>query len=121
MTLWNCSVFTPVCPACSYRFGEFRDGDSIGDGVAVSGVVHKNTRQEHGSQVVSVKNIQGQSGGGCASVGGVWSAVLEDEKKSSISVLNSHREFVANVQWDCTLSRLESIEHVPTTSDICSP
>lgn len=36
---------------------EFRDSNTVGEGVAVAGVVHQNTRQEHGAQVVSVQNV----------------------------------------------------------------
>lgn len=78
-------MFTLACLLGSYRLSEFRDSNTVGEGVAVAGVVHQNTRQEHGAQVVPVQNIHGQSGGGCPSVGGVRSAVLEDEQMLSIS------------------------------------
>lgn len=40
MTLWNSSVFTLACLPGSYRFSEFRDSSMVGEGVAVTSVVH---------------------------------------------------------------------------------
>lgn len=40
MTLWNSSVFTLACLPGSYRFSEFRDSSTVGEGVAVTSVVH---------------------------------------------------------------------------------
>lgn len=51
------TVFLLACLPRSYRFSEFRDGNAVGEGVAVAGVVHQNTRQEHGTQVVSIQNV----------------------------------------------------------------
>lgn len=87
MTLWNSGVFACACLPGSYRFSEFRDSNVVGEGVAVACVVHQNTRQEHGAQVVSIQHIHGQSGCGCSPVGGVRSAVLEDGQMLSISAL----------------------------------
>lgn len=73
----------------SYRLSEFGDGDAVGEGVAVAGVVNQDARQEHGAQVVPVQDIHGQGGSGRSSVGSVWSAVLEaDTQKlwNSISI-----------------------------------
>lgn len=61
MTLWNSSMF--ACLPGSYRLSEFGDSNTVGEGVAVTGVVHQNARQEHGAQVVSVKNVHSQSCG----------------------------------------------------------
>lgn len=72
-------MFALACLPGSYRFSEFRDSDTIGDGVAVAGVVHQNTWQEHGAQVIAVQNVHSQSCGRCSSVGRVWSTVLKDE------------------------------------------
>lgn len=87
MTLWSSSVFTLACLTGSYRFSEFRNSNTVGEGVAVTGVVHQNTRQEHGAQVVSVQNVHSQSRGSRSSVWWVRSAVLHDEQKLSISTV----------------------------------
>lgn len=72
------SVQTQAHLLCSYRFSEFRDSDAVGEGVAVAGVVHQHTRQEHRAEVVPVQDVHGQGGGRRSSVGRVRSAVLED-------------------------------------------
>lgn len=86
-----CSV---ACLPGSYRFSEFRDGNTVGEGVAVTGVVHQNARQEHGAQVVSVQDVHGQSGGGSSSVRRVRSAVLGDVEMLLISTFKLHRQLV---------------------------
>lgn len=93
-TLWNSGVLTVACLPGSYRFSEFRDGNTVGEGVAVTGVVHQNARQEHGAQVVSVQDVHGQSGGGSSSVRRVRSAVLGDVEMLLISTFKLHRQFV---------------------------
>lgn len=92
MTSWNSSVFTLAY--LPYRFSEFRDSNTVGEGVAVTGVVHQNTRQEHGAEVVSIQDVHSQSRCSRSSVGGVWSTVLEDEQMLSISTFSRSR-FVA--------------------------
>lgn len=52
-----------ACRPDSYRLSEFRDGNTVGEGVAVAGVVHQNTRQEHGAQIVPVQDVHGEGGG----------------------------------------------------------
>lgn len=78
-------MFTLAGLPPSYRFSEFRNSNTVGEGVAVTGVVNQNTRQEHGAEVVSIQNVHSQSGSSSSSVGGVWSTVLEDEQMFSIS------------------------------------
>lgn len=83
VTLWSSSVFTPAWRPPSYRFSEFRDGSAIGEGVAVTRVVHQHTRQEHGAQVVSIQNVHGQGGCRGSPVGWIRSSVLEEEEESN--------------------------------------
>lgn len=83
VTLWSSSVFTPAWRPPSYRFSEFRDGSAVGEGVAVTRVVHQHTRQEHGAQVVSIQNVHGQGGCRGSPVGWIRSTVLEEEEESN--------------------------------------
>lgn len=69
-----------------YRFSEFRDSNTVGEGIAVTSVVHQNTRKEHWTQVIPIQNVHSQSCCSSSSVGGVWSAVLEDDQMASVSV-----------------------------------
>lgn len=110
MTLWKSSVFTVACLSGSYRFSEFRDSNTVGQGVAVLGVVHQNARQEHGAQVVSVQNIHGQSRGGSLPVGGVWSAVLQDEEALSISSFKLPDDLLICAQYSDALLELKPVK-----------
>lgn len=99
MTLWSSSVFTLSCLPGSYRFSEFRDGNTISEGVAVAGVVHQNARQEHGAQVVPVQNVHSQSCSSCSSVRRVRSSVLEDEQMISIQTFHLPGELLRCALW----------------------
>lgn len=74
-----------VCgsPVPSYRVSEFWNSDAVGDGVAVASVVHQHAREEHGAEVVAVKDVHCQGGGGRPPVGWVRSAVLQEKSQDS--------------------------------------
>lgn len=104
----------PCLPA-SYRWCDFRDGDAVGDWVAVIRVVDQNARQEHGAQVVSVQDVQGESGGSRASVRRVRSSVLQDGNTNDFLFTASISWMIfCRGHWGCTSIQSKSIESIKT-------
>lgn len=65
----------------TYRFSQLQDRRLVCDWTTVTSLSNKSTRQKHGTQVISVQDIDSQRGGGCSTVTDVRGSVLKGQRK----------------------------------------